>query len=102
MPDRPRHSSRQVNWWIASTRGEICSIKSLSRISRQQGIAEPAAANRNLPHKIESRRTGSIPRIQNRRPSRLSIGKMKRVVNVDRIKPTTARFKKLIMLTQAV
>ena len=82
--------------------GEIRSIASLNRISRQQGIAEPAAANKNLPHKIELRPTGNMLRIQNRRPSRLSMGKMNRVVNVDKISPTTARFRKLIMLTQAV
>ena len=63
-------------------------------------MIDPPTANRSLLQMIVSRRTGSSPRTQKRRPSRLIRGKMKRVMNVDNSNPTTARFRKLIMLTQ--
>ena len=41
-----------------------------------------------------------MARNQNRRPSRLTMGKMKRVVKVDINSPTTERLRKLIMFSQ--
>ena len=76
------------------------SILSLKRTSPEQGTSKPTTAKRNLLQRIVSRRSGRSPRNQNRRPSRLIIGKMKRVVNVDMSRPTTETFMKLTMLTQ--
>ena len=71
-------------------------MKSLRKTSVVQGIREPRPAKRNFDHRIASRRMGNRPRIHRRRPSKLTIGKMNRVVNVERMSPTTARFKKPI------
>src|SRR6185312_34416 len=100
IPDRPEQRTQQASTWTATTSGETRNMKSLKRIKSVLGTTEPTAANKNLPHKMVSRLTGSSPKIQKRRPSRLIIGKMNRVVNVDRISPTTARLRKLIIVTQ--
>ena len=75
------------------------SRQSLSRISRPQGTSRLPTEKRNLAHRIESRFSGSRPRSQKRRPSRLTRGKTNRVVKVDMSRPTTERFMKLTMFT---
>ena len=46
--------------------------------------------------------SGNSPRIQNRRPSRLIIGQMNRVVKVDSNRPTTETVRKLTILTLGI
>ena len=81
------------------TIGVTRSIRSLKPTSRAQGIIDPSAPNKNFVHRILERSTGNSPKIQKRRPSRLIMGKINRLVKVDRISPTAARFKKLTMFT---
>ena len=74
MPDSPMQSIRQQSSCWAISRHGRPSIESLSSTSRQQGSRPPTNENRNFDQTIWSRCTGSRPRIQNRRPSRLIIG----------------------------
>ncbi len=53
------------------------------------------AENANLPQRIAARLSGNRPSTQKFRPSSDSIGKMNRLVNVERIRAVTARFRKL-------
>ena len=76
-------------------------MRSLNRISRLDGTIDHPTANTNLLQRSVERRSGSRPRNQKRRPSRLIIGNTNRVVNVERSSPTTETFRKLTRLTQA-
>ena len=72
------------------------SITSL-KITRNSAISRhPVAENANLPHSSRSRFSGSSPRIQNFRPSRLSIGKTKRPVYAHIRNETAVRFSRLM------
>ena len=97
IPESPAQRTTQQTSWRAISHGAIPSIVSLKSTSRQQGTIPPTKEKRNFDHTIWSRFTGRRPRIQNRRPSRLIIGNTNRVVNVERISPTTARFRNPII-----
>ena len=79
------------------TAGCVRSIKSLRRTNIAHGTIDPPAEKRNLPMRTVSRRMVSRPSSHIRFTSRLTMGNTNRVVKVDRIRPTTARFKKLTM-----
>ncbi len=57
-------------------------------------------ANQNLLYSRFFRSIGSSPRIQNFRPSRLSSGKMNRLVNVLSVRQVATRFSTLMKFCQ--
>ncbi len=75
---------------------------SLSKTRRQHGIPVINVAKRNLLQRISRRSIGAVPRIQKRWPSMLIRGNTKRVVNVDKISPTTPRFMNPMAVIQPV
>jgi hypothetical protein len=79
-PLRPNASTATVRACRPTTSHGMPSMTSPSTIRNSAINRPPVAENTNLPHKSRSRCRGSRPRIQNLRPSRLSMGKMNRPV----------------------
>ena len=61
---------------------------------------EIPVAKTNFPQMIDDRESGRSPRTQKFRPSSESKGKINRLVNVERIRAVTLRFRKLTRFRQ--
>ena len=100
MPERPRQSTAIIPTCKAIITGLIRSIKSLSTTRASVAISAIDAEKTNLLQRICSRLKGRSPRIQKFRPSSESNGKMNRLVNVDKMRAVTDRFRKLTRFRQ--